>query len=338
MKFGVNETCLEHNPGDRHPENPDRIRAIRKALEGANGVDFSHPQPATGDDARSVHDETYVEEIETFSKDGGGNWDADTVATERTWDAALASAGIAKWVTAAAHEVTVGHETPFSLGRPPGHHATPDDAMGFCFLNNAAIAAQHAMDDLGLDTVAILDWDVHHGNGTQDIFYSRNDVFYVSVHEHGLYPGTGASDEIGDGTGSGFTLNVPLPPASGDRGYLWTFEEAVIPAVREFDPALLLVSAGFDAHLNDPISRMRLSTEGFGVLTDRLVRFANETGTALGFVLEGGYGLDSLAESVAMVNDVIEGREVDDPDGTVDRAVFEVFEDVVRAHDDAWWG
>ena len=173
MRFGFNETCLEHDPGPRHPENPDRLRAIREHLKGDETVEYVSPDPATEADVVAVHSEGYVDELKAFIESGGGNWDPDTAATETTWDASLASAGIAIWAAKEALAGASGHEMPFALGRPPGHHATPDDAMGFCFFNNAGIAAQYALDSLGADRVAILDWDVHHGNGTQDMFYDR---------------------------------------------------------------------------------------------------------------------------------------------------------------------
>jgi acetoin utilization deacetylase AcuC-like enzyme len=205
--------------------------------------------------------------------------------------------------------------------------------MGFCFFNNAAVAADAALDRDGVERVAILDWDVHHGNGTQDITYDDPTVHYSSVHERGLYPGTGEVGETGADGAERTNLNVPLPGGCGDAEYLAALDDAVAPSIERFDPDLLIVSAGFDAHEHDPISRMRLSTEGYGVLTDRLRVLADDTGAALAFVLEGGYGLDALAESVAMVHEVFDGRVPVENDGDPSERATTVVDDVREAHD-----
>ncbi|WIV68337.1 histone deacetylase family protein [Natrialbaceae archaeon AArc-T1-2] len=332
MRFGYSDTCLEHDPGSRHPESPDRLRAIREGLKRKHGVEYVEADPATIEQLAAVHDREYLEEIRSFCADGGGNWDPDTIAVEETWDAALRSAGLACWAAEAALEGEDGRETPFSLGRPPGHHAVTDDAMGFCFANNVAVAAQHALEDLRARRVAIVDWDVHHGNGTQDIFYDRGDVFVASIHESGLYPGTGDVDEAGEGDGEGTTVNVPMPAGADDADYLRTVEGVLAPALESFDPDLLLVSAGFDAHRHDPISRIRLSTDAYAVMTDRLRTIANDTDAALAFVLEGGYGLELLAESVAIVHEVFDGQRPIVPDGDVSDDVDETLSAVADVH------
>ncbi|QLC33631.1 histone deacetylase [Halarchaeum sp. CBA1220] len=315
MKFGVNDVCLEHDPGERHPENPDRIRAIKRGLQKRHGVEYVTGDPASEDDARAVHEDEYVAEIRDFCADGGGSWDPDTVAVEATWRAALASAGLSMWAADAALDGADGRSTPFALGRPPGHHAVADDAMGFCFVNNAAVASQHALDSYdAVERVAIFDWDVHHGNGTQDIFYERGDVFYASIHEAGLYPGTGDIEEVGEGDGEGSTLNAPLPAGAGDVDYCHVLDDVLSPAIEAFDPDLLLVSAGFDAHRHDPISRMHVSTDGYGTLTTRVRDLAAACDAGLGFVLEGGYSLDTLSEGVGMVHEVFDGFEPEGPD------------------------
>jgi acetoin utilization deacetylase AcuC-like enzyme len=331
MKFGYSAECLKHDTGARHPESPDRLRAIRQGLEARHGVEYTEADAITEEVASTVHDENYVGEFREFCEAGGGQWDPDTVAVEATWEAALRSAGQAVWAAKSATEGANGRDTPFAIGRPPGHHAVSDDAMGFCFLNNAAIAAQSALDD-GTERVAILDWDVHHGNGTQDIFYDRGDVFYCSIHERGLYPGTGEVGEIGTDDGEGTTANIAFPAGGGDGTYAAAMDDVFDPLLTEFDPDLLLVSAGFDAHEHDPISRMSVSTEGYGMLAARARDLADRLDAGLGFVLEGGYGLDTLSESINTVNEVFGGYDPVEPDGKIDERAQAVIDDVRTAH------
>jgi acetoin utilization deacetylase AcuC-like enzyme len=316
MNFGYREVCLAHDTGERHPETADRLRAIRRRLAESHEVSYADPPAVERELLERIHESDYLTELESFCADGGGSWDADTVAVEETWEAALASAGLAVWAATEALEDPARRETPFALSRPPGHHAPADDAMGFCFMNNAVLGAEAAL-AAGADRVAILDWDVHHGNGTQELCYDRADIFPVSIHEDGLYPGTGAIPDTGQGDGAGYTLNAPLPPGSRTVDYLAIIESVVTPTLSAYDPDLLLVSAGFDAHEHDPISRMRISTEGFGALTAALGDLATAVDAGLGFVLEGGYGLDCLAESIQMVNKTCGGYCPPTPDGAL---------------------
>jgi acetoin utilization deacetylase AcuC-like enzyme len=333
MRFGYRDVCLRHDTGPRHPETSDRLRAIRRGLSKVHGVSYHDGSPATVEQIEAVHDPDYVAEVETFCADGGGTWDADTVAVEATWDAALAAAGLAVWAGREALDGSQGRDTPFAIGRPPGHHAEFADAMGFCFFNNACVAAQAALDSGDADRVAIVDWDVHHGNGIQNIFYDREDVFYVSLHERGLFPGTGNLKETGREDGVGTTLNVPYPGGCGDAEYLAAVDDLVDPALDRFDPDLLFVSAGFDAHRNDPISRMRVSTEGYGLLARRLEQVAADSGAPIAFVLEGGYGLDALADSIRMVNETLGGYEPATPDEGANSRARDVIDDLREIHD-----
>jgi acetoin utilization deacetylase AcuC-like enzyme len=332
MQFGYRDVCLDHDTGPRHPETADRLRAIRRALSREHGVEYVDPETASRDAIERVHEPAYVTEVETFCADGGGSWDADTVAVEATWDAALAAAGGARWAAEAALDGADGRETPFSICRPPGHHAEAADAMGFCFFNNVAVAAEAALTRVGVDRVAVFDWDVHHGNGTQDVFYDRGDVFYASIHERGLFPGTGEVTETGTEEGDGTTLNVSYRGGAGDPAYLAAVDEAIAPALERFAPDLLLISAGFDAHRNDPISRMRVSTDGYGALAARMRALADRTDAGLGFVLEGGYGLDALAESIVVLNETFAGYEPAPEEGTPESAAREVLDDVREQH------
>ena len=335
MRFGHREICLAHDTGPRHPETSDRIRAIREGLKKRHSVEYHEGRPADHSEISAVHDAEYLAELEDFCADGGGTWDADTVAVEETWDAALASAGLACWAAEEALDGADGRQTPFSIGRPPGHHAEIDEAMGFCFFNNAAVAAQWAIDtdETDVERAIIFDWDVHHGNGTQDIFYDRSDVFYASIHEQGLFPGTGDISETGGQNGARTTLNIPLPGGSGDDEYSAAVDELLDPAIERFDPDLFIVSAGFDAHRHDPISRMRVSTEGYGHMTDQVRTIAARHDAPLAFVLEGGYGLDALAESVGMVHEVFDGRKPVVPDGDITSKAERVLSDVRDAHE-----
>ena len=309
MKFGYSTTCLEHDTGPRHPETADRIRAIRTQLQTAHGATFADPPPADRMTIEQVHDQAYVAEIREFSADGGGSWDADTVMSDGSWDAALASAGLAVWAAKNAIIPRDGSDIPFALGRPPGHHAVRDDAMGFCLFNNAAVAAQSLLESREATTVAIVDWDVHHGNGTQAIFLDRADVPYASIHEAGIYPGTGKIQEIGVDDGQGATMNIPLTAGAGTPAFVEAVEAALDPWLALWEPDVIIVSAGFDAHRHDPISRLNVTTEGFGMLTDRLRTIANREDAGLAFVLEGGYGLDTLSAGVEMVHQVCHGYE-----------------------------
>lgn len=288
---------MEHRTGPHHPESPERLWEIAALLDNELGPLWARSAPAASvADAERIHTPAYVASLLAMV---GKNThlDADTVISPGSVDAAFLAAGHA--IAAARHTCQTGRPA-FALVRPPGHHAAPNRGMGFCLLNNIAIAARYALDELGIRRVLIVDWDVHHGNGTQDAFYDRRDVLFYSSHQSPLYPGTGAVDEVGAGHGAGYTINIPFPAGTGDDGLLAAMESILVPAAGEFEPDLLLVSAGFDAHRLDPIGGMRVSTEGFAAMTAVVSDLATRLcGGRLALILEGGYHRQALARTVA---------------------------------------
>jgi acetoin utilization deacetylase AcuC-like enzyme len=271
----------ERHPTGGHPERQERLRVLHDAYP-----DFVQARPATVAEIQAVHEPDYVEAVRVVSASGQPTLlDADTICTETSYDAALLAAG------AAIQAVELGG---FALARPPGHHALPGRAMGFCLFNNVAVAARFAQRELGVGRVAILDWDVHHGNGTQDVFWNDETVFFASLHQWPFYPGSG-----GPGEGNATTLNVPLTAGSGDDVVLEAFTEVVLPALLGFEPELLLVSAGFDAAASDPIGELELTAEGFAALTAHALTVTER----VAFVLEGGYDVQALPGLVGSVLD-----------------------------------
>lgn len=299
---------LEHETGD-HPERPARLEAILRFLERTERLEdrlLLEPAPAEEETIALIHTSSYIAELRAFAERGGGWLDADTFVSPRSYEVARLAVGAA----VQAVELVLEGKAPrvFALVRPPGHHAEPDRGMGFCLFNNVAIAAQYAITRHGLQRVAIVDWDVHHGNGTQAAFYRTDRVFFVSLHQWPLYPGTGRADEIGEGPGYGYTLNIPLPPGSGDREYLRAFDERIAPRLAQYAPELLLVSAGFDAHFADPLAGMQVTEHGFAAMADRVRRWSEEWCEGrLVLVLEGGYNLSALATSVGATLDALDG-------------------------------
>ena len=309
-----------HVPLGHHPERPERLLAARAAVERARSfVTFSPmiPREATVEELIRVHDPRYVEAMEQRRGDSL-YLDPDTYLSEESVvTAKLAAGGVVGMVDAI---LDGDHRQGVALVRPPGHHARPGRAMGFCLFNNVAVAAAHAR-ARGLSRVAIVDFDVHHGNGTQEIFYDDPSVLYVSTHQAPLYPGTGDTIETGEGDGRGFTVNVPLTAGGGDDVYRGAFERVVLPVLSEFAPELVLISAGFDAAVRDPLSEMRLESAAFGWMTRALRRVADTSGSGRTLlVLEGGYDLPALEGGLHSAIGGLTGaaeeiaRDVDHPD------------------------
>jgi acetoin utilization deacetylase AcuC-like enzyme len=296
---------LEHDTGP-HPENKARIPAIENELEARGWLGLERREAPEADLAAvtAIHPQAYVEAIRSAAEAGGGALDADTILSPGSYRAAMHAAGGA---CAMVEELLAG-AAPFAFCgmRPPGHHAERATAMGFCLFNNVAVAAQHALGD-GAERVLVFDWDVHHGNGTNDIFHTRDDVLFASIHQSPLYPGTGPLDDVGSERGEGFSLNLPVPPGSGAETFLSLVQHVIAPVAREFEPSLVLVSAGYDAHREDPLASCTLDDDSYGALAACVRDLGAELSAPVGVVLEGGYALGALARSVAATIEALGG-------------------------------
>jgi acetoin utilization deacetylase AcuC-like enzyme len=302
--FLSHPASLQHDTGG-HPEQAARLVAIERELDGRDWLGWeraSSPEVSL-DVLHAVHSPEYVEAVAAFAAAGGGHFDTDTLASTGSYRAALHAAGGA----VALVDMLLDGAVPcaFSAHRPPGHHALPQRAMGFCLFNNVAVAARHALDARGRSRVMVLDWDVHHGNGTNDIFYASPELLFVSIHQSPLYPGTGSASELGEGDGLGFTVNLPVPPGSGDAEFVSLVRDVAVPLVGAFAPELVLISAGYDAHAADPLAECRVTENGFAAMAALMRDAAADAGIPLGAVLEGGYALDALARSVAATMSVL---------------------------------
>ncbi|MBM3544064.1 MAG: histone deacetylase family protein [Alphaproteobacteria bacterium] len=289
--------CLKHDTGYGHPENADRLRAINDALAAPTFNALKREEAPLADlaDIERVHPKAYVEMVRASIPKRDHNWlDSDTIVSPGSWDAALRAVGASLH---AVDQVMAGKaDNAFCAVRPPGHHAEPSRAMGFCLFSTVAIAAEHARAKHGASRVAVIDFDVHHGNGTQAAFWTDKDLFYGSTHQMPLFPGTGAIDE----TGAGNIFNAPLKPGDDSAKFREAFETRILPALDAFAPDLILVSAGFDAHLKDPLAQLRLVEADFAWVTEKLLEAAaKHSGGRLVSSLEGGYDLDALAKSTA---------------------------------------
>ncbi len=303
----------EHDPGSFHPESPARLRAIDQALNHWPGRDRLQPIPlreATPQELARVHRDSHIQRV-AATEGKRASLDPDTQTSPASYRAALAAAGSLIALCDAALEGRVAHGA--ALVRPPGHHATPSRAMGFCLFNNVAVAAAHLVEARGLERVLIVDWDVHHGNGTEEIFYQDPRVLYFSTHQSPFYPGTGAVDSVGRGQGEGYTINVPLPAGQGDSTFVRIFEDLLLPVANAFRPRFILVSAGFDAHRADPLGGMRLSSAGYGALTAVLRDIADQHCPGrIVLALEGGYDPPALGRSVVTCLEVLAGHHRQD--------------------------
>jgi len=324
MKAGLvyDPIYLEHDTGD-HVENSQRLVVAISYLEETGikeKLNCLPSRPALLEELEMIHAPDYISYVKSKAEKGGGWLDPDTIMSPKSYEAALYAAG---GLMGAVEAVMRGEvDNAFALVRPPGHHAIRDRAMGFCIFNNIAVAAKFALSKFSLNRILIADFDVHHGNGTQDAFYANPGVLYFSTHQYPFYPGTGWMDETGAGEGEGTTVNFPMSAGWGDEEYLRAFNEVLVPVARRFQPQLILVSAGFDAHWADQLAMMQVSVKGFAQMAKILKKLAAELCQGhLIFTLEGGYNLQVVASSIRAVFDVLRGNfEIDDPSGETSMA------------------
>jgi len=308
---------LEHNPGDGHPESPDRLRVIHDLLDREfASLPKIAPRLATEAELALVHDPMYIQQVANTDGRAHSQLDPDTGLSARSYEIArLAVGGLLNGVDALLNpqwsQTTMSEirnpKSIFAFLRPPGHHAEPGHAMGFCLFNNVAIAAAYAKEQYGLKRILIVDWDLHHGNGTQHAFYDDRSVLYFSSHQHPYYPGSGNFDQVGIGSGEGFTVNAPFPTGFGDGEYLSVYDRILKPVALEYEPELVLVSAGFDPYFADPLGGMQMTGEGFGGLAGIVRNIADRAGNGkVLLALEGGYNPQGLRDGVRAVLQVMQ--------------------------------
>jgi len=332
----IDPEYLKHDPGRAHPERPQRIKVLLD-LAAELGPDFARiePRAASREEIEMCHAPEYIDLVRSTSETNHYALDGDTVTSRDSFGVGLlAVGGFLRLLDAiAAGEADNG----FALVRPPGHHALPDRAMGFCLFNTVAIGAQHLRRRYGAERVLIMDWDVHHGNGTQEVFYRDPSVLYMSTHQYPYYPGTGAAGEVGAGEGEGFTVNVPLPAGCGDEEYLRVFREIILPIADRYKPEWVLVSAGFDPHRRDPLGGMNVTETGFAAIADMLVRLAEtHAGGRLALLLEGGYDLQALKNSVATVLRSLRDRQPGDASASGGSAIEPLVRHILRVQEKYW--
>jgi acetoin utilization deacetylase AcuC-like enzyme len=303
---------LEHNAGEGHPESPNRLRVIHDLIaKEFSDLPCIEPRVASEDELSSVHDPFYIQTVAETEGRAFSRLDPDTGLSARSYLVArLAAGGLLNGVDALLNpQSTIRNpQSVFAFVRPPGHHAEPGRGMGFCLFNNIAIAAEYAIEKHGLKRILIVDWDLHHGNGTQKSFYDRKDVLYFSSHQFPHYPGTGSFDEVGTGTGEGYTVNAPFPAGFGDAEYLAVYDRILKPIALEYRPELVLVSAGFDPYVKDPLGGMEVTGDGFGNIASIIRAIADAAcGGKMLITLEGGYNPDGLREGVRSVLQALNG-------------------------------
>ncbi len=336
--YAVDRRLLDHRNPDGHPERPERLKSIMAMLQELEGMDRLEQVSGEMVDLElvtGVHSDRLVETLGESMGRPCTRLDSDTYASADSFDVARLAAGLGVELTRRVVAGTLA--AGFALIRPPGHHAETDRIMGFCLLNNVAVAAQAALQEGTIERVAVVDFDVHHGNGTQQIFYSRRDVLYISAHQHPLYPGTGALEENGNGPGLGFTVNFPLPAGLGNSTYNSLFLDLVCPLLEAFEPDLILISAGYDAHARDPLGSMLVTEEGFGLMTQHLNRVAARVCEGrIVYFLEGGYDVEALAGSVrATIRETLSpGSGRPDLDGS---AFYRNYLEQAAARLRPWW-
>lgn len=302
----VDNDYLKHDPGKSHPERPDRIRVLLDLAKELDSQKFCilPPKSATRIDIESCHAPDYINLVESTSKTNRYALDGDTVTSRDSF--AVGSLAVGGFLQLLDSIAAGENRNGFALVRPPGHHALSDRAMGFCLFNTMAIGAEHLKRAHGAKKILIMDWDVHHGNGTQAAFYDDPSVLFISTHQYPYYPGTGAVNDVGVGAGEGYTINIPLPAGCADPEYVRVFQDIVIPAAKKFEPEWILVSAGFDPHRRDPLGGMGVTEEGFEAMARMLLQLADQYASEkIAFLLEGGYDLAALRNSVARVLEVM---------------------------------
>jgi len=345
-----NDLFLEHDAGFSHIESPDRLTAIYHGLSEFGKLDnlvFPDFAPAKRDHLRLVHTDSHIDLIAATADRGFVSLDPDTSASSRSYDAALLAVGA---VIAGTEMIIDGRaDNVFALVRPPGHHAEPDRPMGFCLFNNIAVAAAYATSEMGLQRVMVVDWDLHHGNGTQHAFYDRDDILYFSTHLYPYYPGSGALQETGSGRGEGYTVNIPLSGGQNDLSYAAIFNEVVAPVARRYKPEMIMVSAGYDICVGDPLGAMAVTSAGFAYMTRVLKQLAEELcGGRLLLTLEGGYNLTGLRDGVlATIGALADTHllpEISTSSDRLSKAAFgqpgsldqDALEVIRKAHGDRW--